>query len=300
MEIVEYKGYKRNLRVAGKGIEIIATLEVGPRVMHLGVPGGQNLLTVIDSHMGKSGEDTYQFRGGHRLWTAPEGPPCYAIDNAALEAVDLPNGAVRITAPADATFGFQKEIDFSVRQRGRRIRLVHRVINTGTEPQKLAPWALSVMVGGGTAILPLPKRGKHPEDLLPNQVLALWPYTDLADPRIKFGTRSILVAQRPDTPPLKIGVLSVDGWAAYALGETLFVKRFPFNPKKTYPDMGVNCEIWTNSGILELESLGPIVKLAPGRKVEHTEEWELFTGVPPITTEADVDKYVRPLVEGTA
>ena len=298
MEIVEYKGYKRNLRLAGKTIEIIATLEVGPRILHLSVPGGQNLLTVIESHMGKSGEPTYQFRGGHRLWTAPEGPACYAIDNAALEVEELPKGVVRVRAPADATYGIQKEIDFSLRDRGRRIRLVHRIINTGAAPQKVAPWALSVMIPGGTAILPLPVRGKHPEALLPNQGLALWPYTNLADPRLTFGTRSILIAQRPETPPLKLGVLAVDGWAAYAVAGCLFVKRFPFKPRKAYPDMGVNCEAWTNGGILELESLGPLARLAPGRKAEHVEEWSLFADVPPIVTEADVDQHVRPLVEG--
>ena len=99
MEIVEYKGYKRNLRLAGSGLEIIATLEVGPRVLHLSIPGGPNLLTVIEKHMGTSGESNYMFRGGHRLWTAPEGPACYAIDNAALEVEELPSGAVRVRAP---------------------------------------------------------------------------------------------------------------------------------------------------------------------------------------------------------
>ncbi len=83
------------------------------------------------------------------------------------------------------------------------------------------------------------------------------------------------------------------------MGEFLFVKRFPYKPRRTYPDLGVNCEVWTNSGILELESLGPLAAVAPGRKAEHVEEWSLFSGVPPIVTEADVDKYVRPLVEGT-
>jgi hypothetical protein len=61
--------------------------------------------------------------------------------------------------------------------------------------------------------------------------------------------------------------------------------------------MGVNCEVWTNGGILELESLGAMAKLAPGRKAEHAEEWQVFANVPPINTEADVEQHVRPLVE---
>jgi hypothetical protein len=249
--------------------------------------------------MGASGEPKYMFRGGHRLWPAPEGPACYALDNTALEAEELPSGAVRLRAqPQPDAAGLQKELDLSLRGRGRRVRIVHRLINTGTEPQRIAPWALSVMIGGGTAILPLPVRGSHPKDLLPNQTLALWPYTNLADPRLTFGTRAVLIAQRPNTQPLKLGILSVDGWAAYAVAGCLFVKRFPYKPRKVYPDMGVNCEVWTNGGILELESLGALARVAPGRKLEHVEEWEVFSGVPPIATEADVDQFVRPLVEG--
>ena len=49
--------------------------------------------------------------------------------------------------------------------------------------------------------------------------------------------------------------------------------------------------------MLEVESLGPHARLRPGRKVEHREEWFLFDGVPPIATEADVDQYVRPIIE---
>jgi hypothetical protein len=60
--------------------------------------------------------------------------------------------------------------------------------------------------------------------------------------------------------------------------------------------MGCNTELFTNADMLEVESLGPLVILPPGRRVEHVEDWFLFAGVPAIRREADVDKHVRPLL----
>jgi len=48
---------------------------------------------------------------------------------------------------------------------------------------EFAPWALTVMPPGGTCIIPLLPRGTHPEDLLPGNLLTLWLYTDMSDPR---------------------------------------------------------------------------------------------------------------------
>ncbi len=50
--------------------------------------------------------------------------------------------------------------------------------------------------------------------------------------------------------------------------------------------------------MLEIESLGPLVKLVPGEKVEHTERWSLVGSVPEFKEEADIDKNVLPRVAG--
>jgi hypothetical protein len=49
--------------------------------------------------------------------------------------------------------------------------------------------------------------------------------------------------------------------------------------------------------MLEVESLGPIVRLAPGTAVEHTEEWELFGDFGAVADEAAVDAQVLPRLE---
>lgn len=298
MDIVEYKGWKRNVRLSSGKVELVATLDVGPRIIHLAVPGRPNVFHNDADAMGQTGEPKWLNRGGHRLWIAPEDPvSTYFPDNGPVAVEELPQGGVRLRPAPETVNGLQKEIDVVLDKRRPRVRLTHRIINISEKPIRLAPWALSVMAPGGTAVVGLPPRGSHPKDLLPNQAIILWPYTDLADPRLKFGTRAILLAQRAGTASFKIGLENVEGWAAYAVGGCLFVKRFPWKPRKAYPDKGASLELYTNQDMLEVESLGPMARLRPGRKVEHREEWFLFDGVPPIASEADVDQHVRPLIE---
>jgi hypothetical protein len=95
--------------------------------------------------------------------------------------------------------------------------------------------------------------------------------------------------------PNKLGIAHREGWIGYLLGEFLFMKRFDWRDGKPYPDGGVNFETFSNEQMLELESLGPLVELAPGRSVAHTETWTLHRGLPVCQTEADMDAHVAPL-----
>ncbi len=297
MDIVEYKGWERNVRLANDAVELVATLEVGPRVLHLAVPGGANVFKNFDEQMGAAAENEWQIRGGHRLWFAPEDPVAtYFPDNGPVEAEEI-DGGVRLRPGPETPNGLQKETDLVLGGSEPHVRVVHRLTNIGDAPLELAPWGLSVMAPGGTAVVGLPPRGKHPDDLLPNQRLVVWPYTDLGDDRLTMGTRSILLAQDATRGPTKLGLLNLDGWAAYAVAGCLFVKRFDADPDATYPDMGCNTELFTNEEMLEVESLGALVTLEPGGSVEHVEDWHLVADVPAVASPEDVETHVRPVVE---
>src|SRR5687768_15673614 len=75
MEIVPYGGWSRCARFEGGGVELIVTLDVGPRIIHLGLVGGSNELAVHEKDRGKTGGGDYRSYGGHRLWIAPEELP---------------------------------------------------------------------------------------------------------------------------------------------------------------------------------------------------------------------------------
>jgi hypothetical protein len=152
------------------------------------------------------------------------------------------------------------------------------------------------MAPGGTAILPLPSRGTHAEQLQPNTRLSLWAYTEMDDPRWRWGTRYVLLRQDPQAgTPQKVGSYVPQGWVGYARDNTLFVKAFTAVLGADYPDLGVNVELFTNSDMLEVETLGPLAELAPDAEVSHVETWHLLDGVPQPQTEEDVVADVEPL-----
>lgn len=295
-----YKGWPNCYRLYNDQIELIVTTDVGPRVIRFGFIGGDNLFAEFENDLGQTGGDTWRLYGGHRLWHAPEqNPRSYFPDNGPVALEEHP-GFVRLVQPVEATTGIQKEIDIALAPATAQVTLTHRLRNTNLWTVELAPWALTVMGINGVAVIPLPPRGSHETNLLPTNSLTLWAYTDMTDPRWTWGRSAILLRQDPQAKtPQKIGVLAPDGWIAFARGGDLFVKRFHYLPGASYPDFGCTVEIFTRSDMLEVETLGPLVQLAPAASVEHVEQWHLFRDVAAPQNDADVTSRVLPKVAQT-
>ncbi|MBX6314280.1 MAG: hypothetical protein IRY99_15415, partial [Isosphaeraceae bacterium] len=137
---------------------------------------------------------------------------------------------------------------------------------------------------------------KSAADFLPSFTLSVWAYTDFTDPRWHFGHQTITLRQNPQRGPTKLGISNTRGAVGYLNHGTLFIKRFGYDPTKPYPDNGCNFETFTNEDMLEVESLGPLVRLAPGAAVEHTEHWELHAGLGDVKGEPEIDAKILPLL----
>jgi hypothetical protein len=296
---VEYGRWPNCYRLTNGVWELVVTTDVGPRVIRCGFAGADNEFKEYPDHLGQKGGGDWRVYGGHRLWHAPEHKTrTYFPDNSPVK-VEARDNAVRLVQEIESTTGIQKEIELVMAPDAACATVTHRLRNTNPSPVTLAPWALTVMAPGGTAILPLPPRGSHPEDLLPGSTLTLWKYTDMSDPRWTWGRKYILLRQDSarTVNPQKIGAAAPDGWAAYARGGHLFLKTFRHDPAATYPDRGCSVEVFTNQDMLELETLGPLVALSPGAAVEHVEQWRLFRDVPIPRNDADIDAHIVPLVQ---
>ena len=296
---VEYGRWPNCYRLANDVWELIVTTDVGPRVIRCGFVGGDNEFKEYPEQIGQTGGVDWRIYGGHRLWYAPEHETrTYFPDNSPVK-VEVGKGTLRLVQNVENTTGIQKEIELMMAQDTACAVVTHRLRNTGSSPVTLAPWALTVMAPGGTAILPLPQRGSHPKDLPPGNSLTLWKYTDMSDPRWRWGHKYILLRQdsSPSVKPQKLGVAVPDGWAAYARDGRLFLITFGHDPAAAYPDMGSSVETFTNEEMLELETLGPLISLRPGAAVEHVEQWWLFRDVPMPRNDADVDSHISPLVQ---
>lgn len=300
MEKVSYGGWPNCIKLSNGQIELIATTDVGPRIMRFGYVGGQNLLKEYKDQMGKTGGDAWRIYGGHRLWHAPEHTVrTYSLDNSAIKH-SWDGKTLKLMQDVESTTGIVKEIEITLEAKANRVKVLHRLVNKNQWDIKASPWAMSVMAQGGRLILPQEPYRSHPEYLLPARPLVLWHYTDMKDPRWIWGTKYIQLKQDPDaTTKQKVGLLNKLGWGAYYLKGELFVKCYPYDSDATYPDMGCNTETFTNADMLEFETLGPLTKIAAnGGTAEHIEHWTLFK-VKVGEDESEIDKKMLPLVQET-
>ena len=299
VEKVEYKGWKNCYRVANGEIELIVTGDVGPRIIRFGFVGGQNLFKEYPDQLGKSGEEKFQLRGGDRVWKAPEDPiATWAPDNMQVEIQLTPTGLIA-REPIEPLTKLQKEIEVSMMPSGTSVKVSHRITNHSLFPLEFAPWALTMMAQGGIAVSGFPPRGRHPANLEATNPLVMWAYTNLADPRWKFTKKYLSLRQdTSNNEAQKIGLFNRDTWVAYILNGEVFVKRSKADSAKTYPDFGCSFETFTNSEFLEIETLGPMTKLAPGETVEQIEHWGLFRNVKLTeVTDKELDEVLLPLVQ---
>lgn len=297
VEKISYQGWPNCLRLSNGTIDLIATSDVGPRIIRFGFVGQENEFAEFPAQMGKTGGGEWRLYGGHRLWRAPEMvPETYAPDNAPV-AVETAADAITLTQDVEAGTGIRKRMSIQMAVGKASVRVTHRLENHNPGPIELAPWALSAMATGGEAILPLPPRGSHEENLQPTSGLTFWVYTDMTDPRWSWGRRFIRLRQDPSCAAAqKLGALAPDGWLAYWRAGHLFVTRFTPIPGAPYPDLGASVELYTDANLLELETLGPMTRLAPGETVEHVEEWRLNADVPEPVNEEIIEHAILPLI----
>lgn len=298
IEKVNYKGWPNCFRLSNSIVDLIVTTDVGPRIIYFGFTGEGNEFKEFETMVGKKGSGDWRIYGGHRLWHAPEEKTrTYYPDNVPVK-FEQHRGFVRVIQLIEATTGIQKELDIYLSTDKPQVKVIHRLRNTNLWPVELAPWALTSMAPGGTAIIPLPPRGTHPENLLPTNTLIVWAFTDMSDPRWIWGRKYIML--REDSTmrhPQKIGAMTPDGWTAYVRNGHLFVKKFTFISNARYPDMGCTVEVFTNGDMLELETLGPLVIVESGSITEYTENWFLFKNIPQPKIDADIDQHILPNVQ---
>jgi hypothetical protein len=257
-------------------LELLITRSVGPRILSLRFAGGENVLAELpDSIIDCPGTGTFHLYGGHRLWHAPEEPSrTYLPDDEPVEISTFQNG-LKATQQTEAKTGLQKSIEVQLTADSAQVTLTHRITNHGLWGVACAPWAITQLKKGGTAIFP---QIKTDTGVLPNRSLTLWPYTDMTNPNVHWGSNYIIM-QAKMASAFKIGFPNPRGWQAYWLNGTLFVKHADYNAQAEYYDSGSSSESYCNDKFIELETLAPITTIAPGATATHIETWNLYKNI---------------------
>jgi hypothetical protein len=257
-------------------LELLITRSVGPRILSLRFTDGENLFAELpDLVTDCPGTGTFHFYGGHRLWHAPEEPSrTYLPDDLPVDISESNNG-LKITQQTEPKTGLQKSIEIQLTADSAQVVLIHSITNHGLWDVTCAPWAITQFKTGGTAIFP---QIKVDTGVLPNRTLTLWPYTDMTNPNVHWGSNFILIQVNMESA-FKIGFPNPRGWQAYWLNGILFVKHAEYNAQAEYYDWGGSSESYCNDKFIELETLAPITTIAPNATATHIETWNLYKNI---------------------
>ena len=290
MKKITFAGHECCL-LESKALKLVVAASFGPRILSFGFKNGGNLfaeLPNIKAELPDGG--VYHFHGGHRLWHAPEAlPRTYIPDDSLVDISEKKDGLV-VTQQTEAPTGLQKSMKIHLAGES-RVVITHSITNHGLWDVTCAPWTITQLKPGGTAILP---QTQTDTGLLPNRSLALWSYTDMSNSNVKWG-RNFIQIHADMKSPFKIGFPNPRGWLAYWLNGTLFVKHADYDPQAEYYDFGCSSECYCNDQFIELETLAPISKIAPEATVSHVETWNLYKDIDLPRDEKDVQSLVKKL-----
>lgn len=200
----------------------------------------------------------------------------YAPDDHPVTVVESPSG-IEVTGAADSTVGIRKKLSISLHDGS--VHLTHQITNDSHEPRTVAPWAITQLPVGGTALFPLRTGTADPHGLQPNAEVVVWPYTGIDDTPFEMSKRNLLISS-DRTAATKIGTRLDRGWLAYVHHDLVFAKWARHDPDGTYLDRGASAQCYSSPDFVELETLGPVVTLQPGESTAHEEVWRLYTIAP--------------------
>jgi len=303
-EEISYGKWGRCVRLSNGMIDLVATLDFGPRIIRFGAVGGVNeFYEDTDDLINQNGnsefdifgdEGYWHIYGGHRLWTSPESRPrSYYPDNEPVEYKKIENG-IRLTPMPQAWNELQMEIDVVIHENN-HVEVIHKITNIGAWEVKFSPWALTVMQLGGLEVVPQTKKDT---ELLGNRIIALWPYSDITDSRVKWGNDFITLSPTASVDKaFKVGINNERGFSAYFNHGNLFIIRFSPVDGGEYPDGGVSFETYTNNIMVEIETLGEYKSVKPNETAIHTENWEFISNVPKPETDEEISAAIKKYIE---
>jgi hypothetical protein len=287
-----YRDYGKCLELSNGAVDLVTTIEIGPRIIRYGFVGSQNEFCDNSPIIKNTKNGDWRLIGGHRLWYSPEYfPRTYIPDDSPVEWGKIENG-LRVINNPHGWVKIKKVMDIILSPVDTRVKVIHKLTNYNAWSIEIAVWPVTAMVLGGIEIIPRLYKKDFALDFSEKdlEIITIWPFSKMNDPRVNWGKKYIILRlDRSIQDRIKFGISNREGWAAYLNNNHLFIKKYSHNNNARYPDGGVSYETYACDHMLEMESLSPLTILEPGEEITHTEEWELFDGV---DIKADEEEHV--------
>ncbi len=294
--------YGKCLVMTDGAVKLAVTVDVGPRVVEYSVNGKNIMFNDVNDKFNQNNNPTFEvfgadkgywhIYGGHRIWTSPEAMPrSYYPDNAPV-AYEVDGDTVTFTPPSQVWTGTDFKLTITLKDG--KAHVVNSITNTSAWDSTFAVWALTVMKVGGLEVVPYPFG--DPNALLANRTLAIWPYSNMSDERVNWGTKYIRINATEKDQAFKLGLNNERGFALYFIDGALFVKQHKHCNCVTYPDGGCSFETYTNGSFIEMETLGALQSVAAGQTVSHEEWWAIYDDITVPADECAIDATVEKYV----
>jgi len=277
----DYAGYSDCIFLENENTRIVLGHQSGGRILEYALDG-ENVLFLDPGQEGKTwkpgnpifGPKAGRFDVGPEK-ILPEHPVLWVGEWTA--DITGPRSA-KLTSQVDPKLNIQLVREFRLDADSSHLTCRQTITNQSTDKtQRLCHWSRTLAKGGGICVIPLGDYSRFPNGYVmygPDEVIQYQP--EDANVRIRNGFLEIL------GPPqqAKLGMDSMEGWFAYVMPDNrLFLKCYITHPERVYNEIaGLTLSIWApaDGTKVELEPIGPMEILKPGKSAAFEEEWWLL------------------------
>ena len=184
--------------------------------------------------------------------------------------------SVELTSQPDNQTGVQLRRVFQLHTDTSELIFTQYIKNISGEVKNYFHWSRTFCKGGGIAIAPVNPKSRFPKGYLtygPGDMIDYMPEQE-KHVVVNDGILQII------GPPLKakFAMDLTEGWLAYLTKDhRLLIKKFNVYPDRVYGEIAANnMSFWYNQEeMCEVEPIGPVEHIKPGKEVSFTEKWYL-------------------------
>ncbi len=284
-----------------ENIEIIVTLDYGPRIVSVKKCGGENLIY-------NEKDIRLQRNRGHKMRiTIDKSTNSVYCDDLPVRYSPMSDG-VSFIQSLSSPIQLELSMDIVFNTDIGDFMVVHCAYNKSREDVKLSIYTETPFNNGGFVFIP---QSNIREFDRPSRVFSLWENCRWDDKRLFIGDQYVtvhsdvseieengefrLIGGDISHSRLKIGVNDTAGFCGYIKDGHSLIKRYVHNRNALYPFTGCSAFATANESYLSIQNTSPFYMIGPGESARHIESWifsEYKNHIRP-DNEAEMDIFIN-------
>jgi hypothetical protein len=296
--IITERKYPNCIELSNDSVRVVLEPNLGGRILAYEL-NGNNVLYVDPEQDGKIYEPgVYIHPSAGRSDIGPERtiPAHPALYLGKWSARITGKLEAEMTSQNDTSTGVQLVRKFRLAKSGSRLEYTQIIKNISHSSKRYCHWSRTFVKGGGISLAPLNLDSRYPVGYLkygPGKILDFMP--DKED-NIRVRKNILEITGTPSQP--KFVTDSYDGWLAYITKDNqLFIKKYPVYPLRNYGEIAASTAcVYYKDLMCEIEPIGPMETIEPGKEASFTEYWYLYQYPYPVDKMADLENIQNRII----